>query len=219
MTRTLLVSLTALLVLPSAASAATATADVNRRQGTTFGPVTFKAARGEVNEVTVSTANGRLRFHDDRNRVRAKGDCDQVNASTVICPFTEDIAKVKLGNRGDSASAENLVEVLGGAGPDGLRGSKGVDMLDGQAGHDTIRGGAGNDKLTGGNGRDDVGGGRGDDDLIDGETDANAVRDVYRGGSSRDTAGSDRGDQIFYTKRDRGLDIDFLRARIMKGAE
>src|SRR5687768_15222549 len=104
MTKTLLITLAALLIVPSAASAATATADIERRQGAPFGPVTFKAANGEVNRVTVTVANGRLRFHDDRNRVRAKGDCEQVNARTAICPFTEDIAKVKLGNRGDRAT-------------------------------------------------------------------------------------------------------------------
>src|SRR5688500_9011872 len=108
MTRTVLITLAALLIVPSAASAATATADVERRQGTLFGPVTFKGGKGEVNEVTVTVQNGRLRFHDDRNRVRARGDCEQVNASTALCPFTEDIAKVKLGNRGDTAQAEGL---------------------------------------------------------------------------------------------------------------
>ena len=219
MTKRLLITLTALLVVPSAASAATATADIERRQGAPFGPVTFKAAKGEVNRVTVTVANGRLRFHDERNRVRAKGDCEQVNMSTAICPFTEDIAKVKLGNRGDRATAEGLVEVLGGSGEDVLRGSGGVDMLDGQKGGDTLRGGGDNDDLTGGPGRDDVAGGRGDDDLIDGERDANAAADVYRGGSSRDTAGSDRGDQIFYTLRKRALNISLVRQKVLKGAE
>src|SRR5688500_16553887 len=133
MKKPLLITLAALLILPSAASAATATADVERRQGATFGPVVFKAAKGEVNRVTVSTQNGRRRFHDDANRVDARGDCEHVNAMTVICPFTEDIAEVRLGNRNDSAKAENLVEVLGGSGADRLRGSGGVDMLDGQA--------------------------------------------------------------------------------------
>ena len=219
MTRTLLVSLTALLFLPSVASAATATADVNRRQGTTFGPVTFKAAKGEVNDVTVSTANGRLRFHDDRNSVTARGDCGQVNAKTVICPFTEDIAKVKLGSRDDSATVENLVEVLGGAGADLLRGSGGVDALDGQKGGDTLSGRGDNDALTGGTGRDHITGGRGDDVLIDGETDRNAARDTYLGGSSRDSAGSDRGDQIFYTRRKRALNISLIRDQVMTSAE
>jgi Ca2+-binding RTX toxin-like protein len=217
MKKALLIIFAAVLALPASASAATATADVERRQGTIFGPVTFKAAKGEVNRVSVRVLNGRLRFHDNLNRVRAKGDCDQAGANTAICPFTEDIARVRLGNRDDRARAEGFVEVLGGSGADVLRGSRSVDMLNGQKGNDFLRGGRGDDDLTGGPGRDNVGGGRGDDDLIDGETDRNATRDVYRGSSSRDTAGSDRGDQVFYTKRNRGIDIDFLRGKIMKG--
>jgi Ca2+-binding RTX toxin-like protein len=219
MSKPLLTTLVAMLVLPAAASAATVDADIKRRQGTPFGPVTFKAGKGEVNQVSVTDANGRLRFHDDVNRVKAKGDCEQVNASTALCPFTEDIAKVKLGNRDDSANVEGLVEVLGGGGADVLRGSGGNDRLDGQDGPDTLSGKGDSDVLTGGNGSDDVSGGNGDDDLIDGESDRNAARDVYRGGSSRDTPGSDRGDQIFYTKRDRGLNIDLVRDKVMKGAE
>jgi hypothetical protein len=219
MTKTLLITFAALSLLPSAASAATADADIERRQGAPLGPVTFKAAKGETNRVTVTEANGRLRFHDDRNRVRAMGDCEQVNPSTAICPFTEDIAKVQLGNRDDSARVEGLVEVLAGAGADILRGSGGNDRLDGQGGPDTLRGKGDFDVLTGGSGRDDVSGGGGDDDLIDGETDASAARDVYRGGNSRDTAGPDRGDQIFYELRRRDLDIDLSRKQVMKSAE
>src|SRR6185503_18325745 len=151
MTKALFITLTALLLLPSAASAATADADIHRQQGTPLGPVTFKAAKGEVNQVTVTDANGRLRFHDSLNGVKAKGDCEQVNASTALCPFTEDIAKVKLGNRDDSARVEGLVEVLGGDGADVLRGSGGNDMLNGQDGPDTLRGRGDFDVLTGGN--------------------------------------------------------------------
>ena len=219
MTRALFITLAALLLLPSAASAATADADIHRRQGTPLGPVTFKAAKGEVNQVRVTDANGRLRFHDALNGVKAKGDCEQVNASTALCPFTEDIAQVKLGNRDDSANVEGLVEVLGGSGADVLRGSGGNDMLNGQDGADTLRGKGDFDVLTGGNGSDDVAGGSGDDDLVDGETDSGAARDVYDGGSSRDTPGSDRGDQIFYTERDGALDIDLSRTQVMKSAE
>jgi Ca2+-binding RTX toxin-like protein len=226
MTKPLLITLAALFLFPSAASAATVTADVERRQGTTFGPVTFKAANGEVNDVTVTEPAGGLRFHDDRNRVRARGDCEQVNRKTAVCPLTEDNARVKLGNRNDRAQVEGLSTILGGSGGDRLRGSAGVSSLDGQGGNDTLRGAKGDDDLTGGPGRDRVFGGPGDDDLIDGESDRNAARDVYRGGASRDTAGADRGDQIFYTKRDKPLDFHLLRGRnpllpgkVMKGAE
>jgi Ca2+-binding RTX toxin-like protein len=214
MTKTLLITLTALIVVPSAASAATATADIERRQGAPLGPVTFKAAKGEVNRVTVTAANGRLRFQDERNRVRAKGDCEQVNARTAICPFTEDIAKVKLADRADRAKAEGLVEVRGGSGADVLRGSGGVDMLDGQKGSDTLRGGSDNDYLTGGPGGDRLFGGGGDDDLVDGESDAQATPDLFVGGRSRDTRGADRGDLIDFSQRRRALDIDLARVPV-----
>ena len=181
-------------------------------------PVTFKAAKGEVNRVTITETPQGLRFHDALNRVKAKGDCEQVGARTALCPQSEDGSSAKLGNRDDRAKVLAMTSVAGGSGADVLNGSRGFNSFDGQRGDDTLRGKGGDDDLTGGNGRDNVGGGRGDDDLIDGESDANAVRDVYRGSSSRDTAGPDRGDQLFYTKRDRGLDIDFMRAKIMKGA-
>jgi Ca2+-binding RTX toxin-like protein len=214
MNKTLLLALSALLILPSAASAATATADIKVRGGTEFGPVTFKAAKGEVNRVTVTTANGRLRIRDSANRVVAKGDCDQVNRHTAICPTTEDIAQIRLGNRDDRATVENLVSVFGGSGSDVLEGSSGGDRLDGQNGNDTLRGLAQGDDLTGGPGRDRLFGGSGDDDLIDGETDGQSAKDLFRGGSSRDSRfGADRGDMLDYSKRKRALQVDLASGR------
>jgi Ca2+-binding RTX toxin-like protein len=220
MKTTLLLALCALLILPSAASAATADADVERRGGAPFGPVTFKAGKGELNRVTVTSADGRLRFRDSANRVRARGDCEQVDRHTAICPFTEDIAQIRLGNRDDRATVENLVEVLGGPGNDLLRGSQGADRLSGERGNDELHGAPANDVLTGGPGRDRLFGGSGDDDLIDGETDAQAAADLFRGGSSRDTRfGADRGDMLDYSNRKRALDIDLSRGRANFGRE
>src|SRR5687767_11863733 len=190
-------SLLLLLTAPAAASAATATADIRVRGGVELGPVTFKAAKGERNDVTVTNANGRLRFHDDANRVQARGDCDQVDRHTALCPTTEDIAQIRLGNRDDRATVESLVSVFGGDGNDVLRGSSGDDRLDGERGNDTLHGLGRGDDLTGGPGRDRVFGGSGDDDLFDGETDAQAAADLYRGGSSPDTRfQADMGDTI-----------------------
>ena len=213
-------SLLLLLTVPAVASAATATADIRVRNGVELGPVTFKAAKGERNDVTVTNANGRLRFHDDANRVRARGDCTQVNRNTALCPTTEDIAQIRLGNRDDSATVESLVTVFGGDGNDVLRGSSGGDRLNGERGNDTLHGLGRGDDLTGGPGRDRVFGGSGDDDLFDGETDAQAAADLYRGGSSRDTRfQADVGDTIDYSKRRRALDIDLSRGRVNFGPE
>jgi Ca2+-binding RTX toxin-like protein len=216
MPKTPLLALTALLVLPSVASAATATADIEKRHGTRFGPVTFNAARGEENDVKVTQANGRLRFHDNANRVRAKGDCKQVDDHTASCPVTEEVATVKLRNRADVARVSGLVAVRGGSGADLLRGSSGFDDLDGQAGDDTLVGKGGGDELTGGRGRDRLFGAAGDDDLIDGERDGNAQPDRFVGGSSRDTAGQDRGDVVVYASRSDPLRVNVL---TQKGAD
>jgi Ca2+-binding RTX toxin-like protein len=219
MHKTLLLTALALLALPSAASAATATADTQKRHGTTFGPVTFKAAPGETNDLVVTQANGRLRFHERLQLVEAKGDCEQVNDKTVSCPVTEDIAKVKLGDRGDIAEVEGLVEVFGGKGPDVLKGSQGFDDLNGQGGADELSGKRTGDELNGGPGKDVVGGGGGDDDLIDGEKDGHAAKDSYSGGSDRDTAGSDRGDMIIYASRDKALEINLATDKVPAGDE
>ncbi len=206
MKASLLLALTALLVLPSAAAAATATADTENRLGTHFGPVTFKAARGEENSVTVTQTNGNLRFRDSQNAVTASGDCDQVNEHTASCPVTEDIAKVKLRNGDDTASVAGLVRVLGGSGADSLRGSVGIDILNGQRGGDVLRGRGDSDNLTGGRGPDRLFGGEGDDALVDGESDARATADLVSGGAGRD--------DVDYSKRDRSLDINLARVPI-----
>jgi Ca2+-binding RTX toxin-like protein len=214
-----LVLLTAVLALPSSASAATVTADVERRQGAPVGPVTFTAARGETNDLIITARNGQLHFRELVNGVTARGDCVQVNAHTARCPFTEDIAKVRLRNRSDAATVEGLVRVLGGSGFDVLHGSSGNDILDGQGGSDVLRGRGDSDDLTGGRGEDVLFGGGGDDDLIDGETDTQAATDLYRGGGNRDFGGPDRGDMIVYTKRDAALTIDLSKKSVSAGAE
>jgi hypothetical protein len=219
MPKTLLFTLAGLLILPSAASAATAMADLEKRHGTNFGPVTFKAAPGEANDVSVTQANGRLHFHDSANRVRAKGDCEHVNDHTASCPVTEDVAKVKLSNRADVAKVSGLVEVRGGSGADRLRGSSGFDDLSGQAGNDTLVGQGTGDELTGGRGRDRLFGAAGDDDLIDGERDGDAQPDLFVGGSSRDTAGQDRGDFVIYASRTNALRVNVLTQRGANGDE
>lgn len=190
----LLAALIAVLTLPSVASAATVTAE--RRPSEPFGNVTFKARTGERNAVTVTPGNRRLRFHDARNRVTARGDCRQIDSQTASCPITlKDIAKVRLGNRGDSADVDGAVLVLGGSGDDVLSGSRYANLLNGQSGADRLVGWGGRDRLTAGPGSDTVLGGGGDDELVDGETDALAAADVFRGGRSRDTGlGTDRGE-------------------------
>ena len=210
--------LTAVLLAPAAASAATADADVRLRDGARFGPVTFRAAPGEVNRLTVTSTGGRLVFRDPANRVEARGDCEQLGRHAARCPYTEDIADAHLGDRGDRADVgTSLVDVHGGRGDDLLRGSQGRQTLLGDAGDDVVHGLRGGDHLTGGPGRDRVYGGSGDDDLLDGETDRRAAPDLFRGGTSQDTIGADRGDVIDYGLRRRPVRIDLARGRTNTG--
>ena len=215
MTRSLLAALAALLVLPSAAAAATADADVRVRGGVPVGPVTFQSEPGETNRVTISEApGGGVLFRDAANPVRARGDCEQVDRNAARCPFSEDFAKARLGDGDDRATVSyDLAEVFGGPGGDTLTGGRPRNELDGGPGGDTIRGGRGDDELTGGPGRDRLFGEGGDDTLIDGETDAQAARDVIDGGRSVDSAGNDKGDALDYTRRRRGLRVDLERGR------
>jgi Ca2+-binding RTX toxin-like protein len=222
MKKTLLLILTALLVLPSAASAATADADVKRRGGINVGPVKFTAAKGERNRLTATATPEGTVFRDSSNRVVAKGDCVQVDRHAARCPSSEDGGVVRLGNRDDRAEldTERLSLVSGGSGNDVLRGAAGRQVLSGDRGNDELHGNKGSDELTGGPGRDELYGGSGDDTLFDGETDGQAAADLFRGGSSRDTLrNADRGDTIDYSRRKRGLDIDLSRGKVNFGRE
>jgi Ca2+-binding RTX toxin-like protein len=214
MPRTLLVAIAALLILPSAASAATADADVRIRNSVYEGPVTFTAAPGETNRLKISTGSLGMTFRDSANPVHARGDCTRIDAHTARCPFTEDIATARLGDRDDRARVVGgLVRVRGGRGNDVLAGERAGDMLLGESGDDTLLGGIGSDELTGGPGRDRLAGGSGDDTLIDGETDAQAAPDRFQGGTSRDSTSADRGDVLVYSLRRRALRIDLGRGR------
>lgn len=207
----LVTALLALLLLPAAAPAAVVDADVETRQGTRFGKVTFTAAAGERNRLRITRGRLGFVFRDSANRVRARGDCRQVDRHTATCPRTEDIGEVRLRGGDDRAvDRAGLLDVRGGAGDDVLSGSVGV-VLHGDAGDDVLRGGKGTDELTGGPGRDRLDGRRGDDRLADGERDGQAARDVFVGGPSVDSAGPDRGDSLSYATRRRALRIDLGR--------
>lgn len=85
---------------------------------------------------------------------------------------------------GDRISALALTDVIflmGGNGPDNLRGGPGDDTLDGGNGPDQLRGYGGNDWLIGGNGPDRLWGDEGDDTLDGGDGD-----DLGYGGEGND---------------------------------
>lgn len=82
-------------------------------------------------------------------------------------------------------------ELEGNGGRDILIGGAGNDELEGGAGHDTLRGGAGHDELEGGAGRDRLFGNGGRDDLEGG-----AGADTLNGGVGADTLEGGRGNDI-----------------------
>ncbi len=198
----------ALLAAPALAPAATVSADLRVRQGTEFGPVAFTAAAGERNRLTVSPSSRGTRFRDPGARVRARGDCEQVDRHTAECPTSEEGVLVRLGDGDDRARVTtDLVRVRGGSGDDVLTAARGFDRLWGDRGDDRISGGPGSDELTGGPGRDRVDGGRGNDTLLDGETERSSAPDVFVGGPQRADAGPDRGDAVSYASRRRRVEI------------
>jgi hypothetical protein len=186
--------------LPSSASAATVRSD---------GRITFTAAPGEHNRLTIGTDRRGTVFTDAGAVVVARGDCTRVTLHRARCPLIDRTAFARLGDRGDAVhvGAPGLV-VTGGSGDDVLRGSRYSDSLSGQAGSDVVVGGRRDDLLTGGPGRDRLVGGPGSDTLLDGETGAQAARDVLSGGRDPNSGPSDR---VVYARRRAGLRIDLRR--------
>jgi hypothetical protein len=188
------------------------------------GKMHYRARHGIANRLTITrvVAYDRFRVTEQAERLRAYGDCEQVDRHTAICPWTESEApiEVRVGGRADRVTVKGVdgARVFGGSGNDVLVGNR--DELFGERGSDLLRGGpAGGDALHGGPGRDRMEGrGRNlhrpgvsyDDDppdeFYDDETDAQAARDVI-------IAGRNGGAGLDYSMRRRPLRID-LRRRV-----
>jgi hypothetical protein len=175
-----------LLALPGAAAAATVSAG--------GGAVTFTAASGESNRLSVSAANGALRFEDfGVSSMTAGPGCTSAGARRVDCASAGiGGVTVELGD-GDDAITSRLAlpfGVYGGLGDDRIALSAGGDAVDGGAGADTIDTGSGDDALDGGGGADSLSAGPGADTVraLDGAADALAC------GSEHDVVEADRDD-------------------------
>jgi Ca2+-binding RTX toxin-like protein len=121
------------------------------------GALSYTAAAGEANDVTVAQ-NGILQRVTDSGATITPGlGCVSVLPSVVDC-----LGVLNLGfNTGDLddtvAVAVSLVSTIdGGAGNDILVGNSGIDVLDGGNGDDLLDGGSGADLLNGGSGNDTV---------------------------------------------------------------
>ena len=194
------------LLLLAAAAAAALTALPAAAQASTLELVgdtlTFRAASGEVNFVTISGGEGRLSISDDALN-EAPAGCERIDVGYPWqCPVPGRV-KVELGDGSDRGFVMHDAPAIpisydGGEGADDLKsvrtapvtlaGGGGNDKLESEDGGDVLEGGAGADELIGAAGDDQLRGGDGDDllkpdvykdgnDLVDGGAGFDRVED------------------------------------------
>jgi Ca2+-binding RTX toxin-like protein len=190
------------LATASAASAATISFNA--------GTMTFNAAPGEVNHVSVDQGGTSVAIGDVNATTADTGatgaGCTQDNADTVTCPNVTAIV-INLGDMDDLLASSGNVTISetvdAGDGNDcslgslGIHGGLGNDVIHGGPGDDCVYGdpagttvtGGGNDQVFGDAGDDFVAGGRGND-LTSGGDGA----DFVTGGPGTDTVNGDAGD-------------------------
>ena len=194
----LAVAVVALLIVPSAASAAEV-----RIEGTTL---VYAADPGEENRLAVGDTSPDTFLIQTSAPTRVMAPCTQ-EGPLIRCPAAGlTLARFELGDGNDSlqendtqgARSQVPYVVAAGDGDDFVAGSPFGDVVDGGAGDDNLAlgvgddqavGGAGTDQLNGGAGRDALDGGVGNDRLIGGEED-----DQLETGTGRDFAVGDEGD-------------------------
>jgi hypothetical protein len=199
---------------PASAQAATVTGGPD--SGATR-PITYAAAAGETNQLTVTRSGANIVFSDPGATVGPAGSCTQgADTHTVNCPdgapaITTVTISITLGDGNDTAvlGVPN-VSLNGEAGKDTITGSPYRDVIDGGADEDTVHAGDGNDAIGdsiddgapnhffGGPGDDSISGSSGNDDLH-GEVGNDSLvgdfgADLLDGGEGFDTANyGDRG--------------------------
>src|SRR3954452_23878806 len=154
--RLVLAALAAAFVLatPSASHAAT----LNGSNGV----VTYVAAGGVVNNLTLSSGTSNLLVTRNAGRdtdpITATGDCSSAGGANYTCAPVTRVA-IDLGDGADvldgsQVSSSIALAVVGGDGADTINGGDGNDALSGGDGDDTLNGGAGADSVSGGDGID-----------------------------------------------------------------
>jgi Ca2+-binding RTX toxin-like protein len=174
--------------------------------------LSFIAAPGEVNDLTVTQSGGQITFNDPGKTLdttAAGGQCGAPSGGEVTCSVGARELKIELGDADDEfvSTATTGGKVSGGDGVDTVTGGPGVEKLSGDAQNDTLNGGGGGDKLDGLDGVDTLNGGPGADqlsggtenDTLDGGGDADRLDggfglDTLRGGTGDDrlTGGPER---------------------------
>ena len=161
---------------PAAASGGTVSAGL---------ALTFTAAPGEANQLTIARSGDRIVFGDVVPIAEGTPTCEGDGTLTVTCATAPAPARVEavLGDGDDRAT----VGAIGGALPAALDGGSGDDRLDAAAatGFVAALGGPGRDVLLAGTGESDLTGGDGDDVLAGGPDGAFTT---FLGGAAPDGA-------------------------------
>jgi Ca2+-binding RTX toxin-like protein len=166
----LLAAMGLFLLSPSGALASTAA-----KAGPTQANLTYTAANGEVNAVTVSLSGANYTIDDPGATISAGAGCTSAGVHQVTCAAAGVTRlTVKAGDRNDSVGVANSVaptirsNVEGGVGSDTVVGGRGDDTvvgtdfrlnqlgMDQADGSDTLEGGFGDDFIIGGPGVDTV---------------------------------------------------------------
>ena len=145
-------------VLAAPATAAAGTVSVLERT------LTYVAAPGEVNRLTLTREPDAYRISDAGAPVVVGAGCASVSPNEATCAAAGiRLLRVRALDGDDlvSLAAARPAVVRGGEGDDTIAGGEGGDRLLGDEGHDTLRGGTGIDLLDGGAGGDRLSGGTG----------------------------------------------------------
>ena len=150
----------------------------------TAGQLSYVAAPGEANDVTVSFANGAYIVRDDGAPVSAASGCTSVTANTARCLNITFIV-IAVHDRSDAVRNYTATDsrISGGDGDDVLVALSGTDRIDGDAGNDQIDPGVGTDTASGGPGDDTI-------------TSRGAHRDIYLCGPGIDSVVADALDTV-----------------------
>ena len=152
-----------MLTLAAAPAASAGTAAVDG------GKLSFEAAPGELNRLTVTQAGSDFTLRDTGAAITPGAGCT-ASGDAVTCSGAESVSAL-LGDGEDNLELAGSAPLTadGGAGDDVIRGAGGNDRITAGPGNDTAFGAGGVDQLHGVDGTDSLEGGDGND-LLDGGT-------------------------------------------------
>ncbi len=182
MRRLFLVLLVLLAAAPAAASASTVSVSTTHYVGDekdlpdTYATVTWTAAPGEANRLTVTALRDRIVVYDHGAPLTIGTGCTPLGDGGALCLTTLPIEHVDLtadaGDGNDTIAFGGTVPsgrsvIDAGPGDDHITlGLHGFTTVDGGPGDDVLRSGPGNDTLLGGTGADVISGGPGNDLIV-----------------------------------------------------